>query len=175
MGFIVIERTDSDNKGMKSALREFAGQVPEGGVAMVYYAGHGVQIKEQNYLVPVDANMAAEYEVPDETPAMDTVVRALAETKSKLNIFVLDCCRNNPFSRSWRGTRALGGGLVMPSDMPQGMFIAYATSPSKTAEDGDGKNSPYAAALVEELGHPDVDFEKVFKNVGARVVKSTDG
>ncbi len=67
--------------------------------ALVNYAGHGVQIKGQNYLVPIDANMTAEYEVPDETLAMDTVVRALAETKSKLNIFVLDCCRDDPFAR----------------------------------------------------------------------------
>ena len=135
-----------------------------------------MQIKGQNYLVPIDANMTAEYEVPDETLAMDTVVRALAETKSKLNIFVLDCCRDDPFARSWRGTRSAGGGgLVMPADMPQGMFIAYATSPNKTAEDGDGKNSPYAAALVEELGQPGIDFEGVFKNVGAKVVKSTGG
>ncbi len=99
VGFVVTERTDADNKAMKAALREFSGQVPEGGVALVYYAGHGVQIKGQNYLVPIDANMTAEYEVPDETLAMDTVVRALAETKSKLNIFVLDCCRDDPFAR----------------------------------------------------------------------------
>ena len=177
VGFDVTERTDATNKGMKDALREFSGKVPEGSVCLIYYAGHGVQIKGQNYLVPIDAKMAAEYEVPDETLCMDTVVRALGKTKSKLNIFVLDCCRDDPFARSWKGSRSVGssGGLVMPADMPQGMFVAFSTSPNTTAEDGDGKNSPYATALLEELGQPGLDFEKVFKNVGAKVVKATNG
>lgn len=177
VGFAVTERMDADNKSMKDALRQFSSGIPEGGVCLIYYAGHGVQIKGQNYLVPVDANMSAEYEVPDETLPMDTVVRALEQAKSSLNIFVLDCCRDDPFARSWRGTRSAAGsgGLQMPSDMPQGMFVAFSTSPGKTAEDGDGKNSPYTTALLEELGQPGLDFEKVFKNVGAKVVKATKG
>jgi len=177
VGFAVTERMDADNKGMKDALRQFTSLIPEGGVCLIYYAGHGVQIKGQNYLVPVDANMSAEYEVPDETLPMDTVVRALEQAKSSLNIFVLDCCRDDPFARSWRGTRSASGvgGLQVPADMPQGMFVAFSTSPGKTAEDGDGKNSPYTTALLEELGQPGLDFEKVFKNVGAKVVKVTNG
>lgn len=176
LGFAVIDRSDSTLKEMKLALREFVQAVPADGVALVYYAGHGVQIKGTNYLVPVDAQMAEEFEVPDESLSMDAILRGLEGTRSGLNIIVLDCCRDDPFSRSWRGSRSIGDkGLVMPADMPQGMFIAYATSPGKTAEDGEAGNSPYTAALLEELGQPGVDFEKVFKNVGAKVVKSTGG
>jgi uncharacterized caspase-like protein len=176
LGFTVVERTDTTLKDMKLALREFVQSVPADGVALVYYAGHGVQLKGTNYLVPVDAQMAEEFEVPDEALSMDAILRGLEGTRSGLNIIVLDCCRDDPFSRSWRGSRSIADkGLVMPADMPQGMFIAYATSPGRTADDGEAGNSPYTAALLEELDQPGVDFEKVFKNVGAKVVKSTGG
>jgi hypothetical protein len=176
LGFSVIERHDTKLKEMKAALRDFARSIPREGVAFVYFAGHGVQIRGSNYLVPVDANMAEEFEVPDETMSMETVMRALEMAGGSLNIVVLDCCRDDPYSRSWRGSRSSsGGGLVMPLDNPRGMFVAYATSPGKVADDGNGKHSPYAAALLEELDKPGVDFEKMFKNVGAKVVNATGG
>ena len=93
---------------MKEALREFIDQLPQeknsNSVALVYFAGHGVQIDGKNYLIPVDAAMTRDYEVPDETLAMDLVMRALETSGAGLNMMILDCCRNNPFSRSWRGT-----------------------------------------------------------------------
>jgi hypothetical protein len=177
VGFEVTLRTDTDLKSLKGAVREFVQKLPKGAVALVFYAGHGVQVKGQNYLIPIDAEMAEEYEVPDETLAMDTLMRGLEQAGTALNILILDCCRDDPYSRSWRGTRSAAGsgGLVMPADMPQGMFIAFSTSPGRTAEDGDGKNSPYSAALAKELLTPGMDFEKVFKNVGAQVAKTTGG
>lgn len=177
VGFEVTLRTDTDLKAMKGAVREFIQKLPEGSVALVFYAGHGVQVKGQNYLIPVDAAMAEEYEVPDETLSMDTLMRGLEQAGTALNILILDCCRDDPYSRSWRGTRSAAGtgGLNMPSDMPQGMFIAFSTSPGRTAEDGDGANSPYSAALAKEILAPGMDFEKVFKNVGAQVAKATGG
>jgi uncharacterized caspase-like protein len=177
VGFTVILRTDTDLKAMKSAVREFVQALPSGGVGLVYYAGHGVQVKGQNYLIPIDAAMAEEFEVPDETLALDSLLRGLEQGGTALNIIVLDCCRDDPYSRSWRGARSTGGagGLSMPADMPQGMFIAFSTSPGKTAADGDGANSPYTLSLVEEISRPGLDFEKVFKNVGAKVAKATQG
>jgi len=177
VGFEVTLRTDTDLKSLKGAVREFVQKLPKGAVALVFYAGHGVQVKGQNYLIPIDAEMAEEYEVPDETLPMDTLMRGLEQAGTALNILILDCCRDDPYSRSWRGTRSAAGtgGLVMPADMPQGMFIAFSTSPGRTAEDGDGKNSPYSAALAKELLTPGMDFEKVFKNVGAQVAKTTGG
>ena len=177
VGFEVTLRTDTDLKSLKGAVREFVQKLPKGAVALVFYAGHGVQVKGQNYLIPVDAEMAEEFEVPDETLSMDTLMRGLEQAGTALNILILDCCRDDPYSRSWRGTRSAAGtgGLIMPADMPQGMFIAFSTSPGRTAEDGDGKNSPYSAALAKELLTPGMDFEKVFKTVGAQVAKSTGG
>jgi len=177
VGFEVMVRTDTDLKGLKGAVREFVQKLPQGAVALVFYAGHGVQVKGQNYLIPVDAEMAEEFEVPDETLSMDTLMRGLEQAGTALNILILDCCRDDPYSRSWRGTRSAAGagGLVMPADMPQGMFIAFSTSPGRTAEDGEGKNSPYSLALAQEILKPGLDFEKVFKSVGAQVAKATAG
>ena len=177
VGFEVTLRTDTDQKALKGAVREFVQILPEGAVALVFYAGHGVQVKGQNYLIPIDAEMAEEFEVPDETLSMDTLVRGLEQAGTALNILILDCCRDDPYSRSWRGKRSAAGtgGLVMPADMPQGMFIAFSTSPGRTAEDGNGRNSPYSEALAREILTPGLDFEKVFKSVGAQVAKTTDG
>lgn len=177
VGFDVTVRTDTDLRGLKGAVREFVQKLPKGAVALVFYAGHGVQVKGQNYLIPVDAEMAEEFEVPDETLSMDTLMRGLEQAGTALNILILDCCRDDPYSRSWRGTRSAAGtgGLVMPADMPQGMFIAFSTSPGRTAEDGEGKNSPYSLALAQEILKPGLDFENVFKSVGAQVAKATAG
>jgi len=175
-GFTVAVTTDANLKDMKGAVREFIQSLPEKGIALVFFAGHGVEVKGQNYLIPVDATMAEEYEVPDETVSMNSILRGLEQAKTSLNILVLDCCRDDPYSRSWRGARSATGvgGLSMPTDMPQGMFIAFSTTPGKTAEDGDGTNSPYTAALAEELKKPGQELERVFKNVGAKVSGATE-
>ncbi|BCU76953.1 caspase family protein [Luteolibacter sp. LG18] len=213
LGFQVTERLDANQKTLKATLEEFAAKVPKDGVCLIYYAGHGLQINGRNYLVPVDADLSSEYKVPEETLPMDTVMKTLEGTGSSLNMLVLDCCRDDPFSKGKAAaakdddakatrlnalraktsntdtqatggtaspagstTRSIGsGGLTVPKDIPRGMFIAFATSPDTTAEDGGGANSPYTAALLEEIGQPGIDFEKVFKNVGARVSKATNG
>ncbi len=175
-GFEITLATDANLKAMKAAVREFVRSLPEDGIALIFFAGHGVEVKGQNYLIPVDADMAEEYEVPDETVSMNSILRGLEQAKTSLNILVLDCCRDDPYSRSWRGARSANGagGLSMPADMPQGMFIAFSTTPGKTAEDGDGNNSPFSAALAEELIKPGQELERVFKNVGAKVAQATE-
>lgn len=180
IGFEVALRTDADLRTMKGALREFVASLPEKrdpeAVALVYFAGHGVQIDGRNYLVPVDAEMARDFEVPDETLSMDTILQGLESTGAGLNLLVLDCCRDNPFSRSWRGSRSVGnGGLAAPGGAPQGMFIAFATSPGDVADDGAGENSPYTTALLKHLPTPGRPFEEVFKAVGGEVAGLTDG
>lgn len=180
LGFSVVLRTDADLKTMKGAFRDFVTSLPSapdpGSVALVYFAGHGVQIGGRNYLVPVDAAMARDYEVPDETLAMDTLMQGLESAGAGLNLLVLDCCRDDPFSRSWRGSRsANSAGLAVPGGAPKGMFIAFATSPGDVAEDGDGANSPYTEALLRHLPTPDKAFEEVFKAVGGEVASRTGG
>jgi len=180
VGFEVSLLIDGTLTQTREALRTFIDRLPtekdDSSVALVYFAGHGVQIGGTNYLIPVDAAMARDYEVPDETLGMDSVMRALESAGAGLNLLVLDCCRNNPFSRSWRGSRsAASGGLAIPTDAPQGMFIAFSTSPGDVAEDGDGANSPYTAALVRHLPTPGAEFEQVFKRVGRDVAAATGG
>jgi len=181
LGFHVTLRTDADLRRMREGLREFVDRLPSepapDSVALVYFAGHGVQIAGQNYLVPVDAKMARDFEVPDETLSMDAVMRALESAGAGLNLLILDCCRNNPFARSWRGARSVdtGGGLAMPTTAPQGMFVAFSTSPNDVADDGEGDHSPYTAALLAHLPTPGKPFEEVFKAVGGDVVRKTGG
>ncbi len=180
VGFTVTTRTDAGLTEMKDALREFIDGLyaddSEETVALVYFAGHGLQIDGRNYLIPVDAKVARDYEVPDETLAMDSVMRALESAGEGLNILILDCCRDNPFSRSWSGGRSsVGAGLAMPKQAPKGMFVAFATSPGDVAADGDGKNSPYTCALVRHLATPGVAFEEVFKATGRDVSSATGG
>ncbi|MAS93593.1 MAG: hypothetical protein CMO55_10410 [Verrucomicrobiales bacterium] len=180
LGFTVTFRTDADLKSMKGALREFVDGLPRerdpDAVALVYFAGHGVQIDGKNYLIPVDAEMARDYEVPDETLSMDSIMGGLESAGAGLNLLVLDCCRNNPFSRSWRGSRSASStGLAMPAAAPQGMFIAFSTSPGDVADDGEGNNSPYTEALLKHLPEPGRAFEEAFKRVGGEVATKTSG
>lgn len=180
LGFNVTFRADADLKSMKGALREFIDGLPAerdpDAVALVYFAGHGVQINGSNYLIPVDAEMARDYEVPDETLSMDSIMQGLESAGAGLNLLILDCCRNNPFSRSWRGARSAStDGLAMPAAAPQGMFIAFSTSPGDVAEDGDGDNSPYTEALLKHLPTPGKAFEEAFKRVGGEVAQQTSG
>lgn len=180
IGFEVTFRTDASLKSMRGALREFVDGLPvepdPESVALVYFAGHGVQIKGENFLIPVDAEMARDYEVPDETLSMNLIMQGLESAGAGLNLLILDCCRNDPFSRSWRGTRSTStGGLAMPGGAPQGMFIAFSTSPNDVAEDGEGENSPYTSALLKHLPKPGKPFEEVFKAVGGEVARSTEG
>jgi formylglycine-generating enzyme required for sulfatase activity len=180
LGFGVTLRVDADLKTTKAALREFIDALPKerdpDAVALVYFAGHGVQINGRNYLIPVDAAMEREYEVPDETVAMDSIMSALEAAGAGLNLLVLDCCRDDPFARSWKGTRSSGtAGLAVPGGAPQGMFIAFSTSPGDVALDGEGSNSPYAEALLKHLPTPGKPFEEVFKAVGGEVASLTSG
>ncbi len=180
LGFEVTCRIDADLKTMRGALREFVDELPAeqdpDAVALVYFAGHGIQMKGENFLIPVDAEMARDYEVADETLSMNLIMAGLESAGAGLNLLILDCCRNDPFSRSWRGTRSAStGGLAMPSAAPQGMFIAFSTSPNDVAEDGDGKNSPYTESLLKHLPKPGRPFEEVFKSVGGDVARLTGG
>ncbi|MDF1826516.1 MAG: SUMF1/EgtB/PvdO family nonheme iron enzyme [Verrucomicrobiales bacterium] len=180
IGFEVTFRIDADLRSMRGALREFVDALPvdpePDSVALVYFAGHGVQMKGENFLIPVDAEMARDYEVPDETLSMNLIMQGLESAGAGLNLLILDCCRNDPFSRSWRGSRSTSsGGLAMPGGAPQGMFIAFSTSPNDVAEDGKGRNSPYTSALLKHLPKPGRPFEEVFKAVGGEVARTTSG
>lgn len=173
LGFQVIERFDADRQAMRQALREFEQRLrQQRGVGLFYYAGHGVQLKGQNYLIPVGVDIHREFEVPDEALDADAVLRAMESAGNELNIVILDACRNNPFARSFG---ASGRGLAR-MDGPAGTFIAYATAPGAISQDGnDGRNSPYTRYLLAAMGTPGLGLEQVFKQVLVAVERETGG
>ena len=173
LGFEVIERLDADRQTLRLALREFEQRLrQQRGVGLFYYAGHGVQLKGQNYLIPVGVDIREEFEVPDEAVDADAVLRAMESAGNELNIVILDACRNNPFVR---GFGSSGRGLAR-MDGPVGTFIAYATAPGAISRDGNtSRNSPYTRALLAAMSTPGLGLEQVFKQVLVTVEQETGG
>ena len=170
--FEVILRENLSNKTeMKRAIREFGMKLKEGGVGLFYYAGHGLQVKGFNFLVPVNAVINNEEEVEYETVDAGFVVAQMESAHNRLNIMILDACRNNPFARSFRSTKQ---GLVS-MNAPTGTLVAYATAPGSVAADGSGVNGLYTEALLQQIRKPDMKIEEVFKNVRAKVVQESGG
>ena len=133
-GFTVIALENANLQKMREALRDFGGRIAQGGVGLFYYAGHGLQVKGRNYLVPVNADIQEEDEVAGAALDVDSVLAKLETARNRLNILILDACRNDPFARSFRSASQ---GLA-PLDAPMGTFIAFATAPGRTAADGGG-------------------------------------
>jgi uncharacterized caspase-like protein len=172
-GFEVVMAFDLTRDIMKQTVEEFAARVLEKGnntVAMVYYAGHGIQADGENYLIPIDAKFSDEDDLPEQGVKLADVVAALEATQTKARIVVVDACRNNPFGGSANDDN---GGLALV-DAPEGALIAYSTAPGTVAFDGLGKHSPYAAAFMRTARTPNLPVEQVFKKVRLLVNESTD-
>jgi hypothetical protein len=167
LGFEVTELIDATQKDMNRAIAQFGSRLTSQTVAMFFFAGHGLQVKGKNYLVPIDAVIEAENAVRAETVDVDTVLDQLSV--SPLNVVVLDACRNNPFERRFRST---GGGLAQ-MDAPKGTLIAYATAPGKIASDGDGRNGLYTQELLKHIQTPGLSIETVFKRVRNGVMSAS--
>jgi len=138
-------------------------------VGLFYYAGHGIQVNNRNYLIPTNADIISESDVEYEALDAGRILGKMKDAGNNMNIVILDACRNNPFSRSFR-TSVRG---LVKMDAPTGSLIAYATSPGSLAADGDGKNGIYTKYLVQNLQKPNLKIEEVFKNVRLAVVKET--
>lgn len=169
LGFKVIKVEDGNLAAMNLAVDEFGQKLRAGGVALFFYAGHGVQVKGENYLIPVDAELKGEEEVPYKTVNVGLVLAKLEQSSSRVNIILLDACRDNPFTRSMRSLRS---GLAS-IDAPAGSIIAYATAPGKTAADGLGRNGLYTSHLLQQMAVPGVKLEDVFKQVRAGVTRDS--
>ena len=170
IGFDVILKLDASFQETRRAMIEFGDRLDRGGVGLFYYAGHGVQVVGRNYLIPIGADIKREDHVEAEAVDLQQVLGRMGGAGNRLNIVILDACRNNPFARSFRDARQ---GLAQPT-APSGTFIAYATGPGEVAADGDGKNSIYTAALLRTLREPGLKLEDVFKQVRASVQTGTD-
>lgn len=180
MGFVVIEAYDVEKRRFDEALRTFASQVANADVALYFYAGHGLQVGLQNYVLPVDAKLASERDLEFEAVRLDFILRQMEIGRDgKTSIVVLDACRDNPLSRNLArsmGTRstAIGRGLaVAPAGL--GTFIAYSTQPGNVALDGTGRNSPFSAALLKHMSVPGRNLPALLIEVRKDVVVATKG
>lgn len=183
MHFEVIPVINGDRDAMRDALRRFQAEAVQADVALVYYAGHGLAMNGQNYLVPIGAQISLEPDVEDETISLDDVRRRLDFTGAKVMIVILDACRNNPLAQTLRVKAAqIGRSLAAPAEgglaqvnAASGMMIAYATDPGKVAFDGtDQRNSPFTKALLDNIATPQIDVRVMFSRVRSAVVASTN-
>jgi formylglycine-generating enzyme required for sulfatase activity len=173
LGFVVMERTDLGQADMKRAILDFGRRLEKAGsdaVGLFFYAGHGLQLKGTNYLVPIDATIRREGDV--EVLAVDAgwVLAQMEYARNPLNIVILDACRNNPYSR---GFRDAGGGLAR-MEAPSGTLIAYATRPGMVSADGTGDNSPYTGVLARVMQTPGLSLNDVFIQTRVAVMAATN-
>jgi len=175
LGFALIgggPQLDLDKSGFDNAVQAFGRQLQGADVGLFYYAGHGVQVRGENYLVPVGANPTKEADVDFQMLGTDLVMRQMEGGGTKLNIIILDACRNNPFAQT--GMRASNGGLA-EMRAPEGTLISFATQPGNVAQDGTSGNSPFSKALAVTIKRPGLDIFRVFNEVGLAVASATSG
>ncbi|HZR88230.1 MAG TPA: caspase family protein [Bradyrhizobium sp.] len=172
-GFEVVEATNLTQNDMIKVVQDFSARVQAHGpntVAMVYYAGHGVQLAGENYLVPVDAKVSNAGDLVNDSVRLVDVMATLEAIPSRMRIVVLDACRNNPFPT----INDAGRGLAIV-DAPNGSIVGYSTAPGSEALDGDGGHSPYTSAFLNLAREPNVPIEQLFKRIRLDVAHSTDG
>jgi uncharacterized caspase-like protein len=175
LGFVIVggsAQLDLDKTQFDGVVQGFSDQIQGADVGLFYYAGHGLQVRGQNYLVPVGANPARETDVDFQMVDTALVLRQMEGAGTKLNIVILDACRNNPFGG--RGLRGTEGGLAQMR-APEGTLISYATQPGNVARDGANGNSPYTSALADAIRKPGKDIFQTFNAVGLAVKEATGG
>jgi len=162
---------DADKRQMINSIRKFGKDLRNGGVGLFYYAGHGMQVNRENYIIPIKTNIEEEHEVPLESVNVNRILGYMDKAGNRLNLVILDACRDNPFSHSFRSSTR---GLIQ-MDAPRGTLIAYATSPGKTAADGKTRNGVYTKYLLEEITTPNLEVGQMFRKIRAKVRKETGG
>lgn len=170
VGFKVTLVKDVDRRAMRLAIRDFSHDLKRGGVGLFYFAGHGILSKGKNFLLPVGADVREEFDLEDQAIDANVVLAGMEEAGNRVNIVILDACRNNPFARAWRS--AASGGLAQ-MNAPAGSFIAFATSPNSVAADGTGRNGIFTKHLLANLRQGDSDIDRVFTRVTAGVSRET--
>ncbi|WP_213742409.1 YARHG domain-containing protein [Bradyrhizobium sp. dw_411] len=173
LGFVLVgggAQIDLDKARFDAAVQNFGNQLIGADVALFYYAGHGIQVRGTNYLVPITANPVRETDVDFQMIDVSLVLRQMEGAGTKLNLVILDACRNNPFGG--RGLRSSDGGLAQIR-APEGTLLSYATQPGNVALDGDDGHSPYTKALVDTMQKPGLDVFQTFNQVGLTVKRAT--
>jgi hypothetical protein len=175
LGFTLIggsAQLDLDKAALDTDVQNFGREIQGADVALFYYAGHGVQVNGSNYLVPVGANPTREADVDFQMVDINLVLRQMQGSGTRLNMVILDACRNNPFGA--RGLRSVDGGLAQIR-APEGTLISYATQPGSVAQDGSDGHSPYTKALATTIKQAGLDIFQTFNQVGLTVKRETGG
>ena len=169
LNFEVIERENVTREGFATAARDFGDRLKGATVGLFYFAGHGLQVRGKNFLVPIDADIAREDEVPYRSLDVNEILDKMDSARTPINLVLLDACRNNPFARSFKLSQV---GLAQ-MDAPSGTLIAFATSPGSVAQDGEGSNGLYTGALLKHIGTDSLPIEQMLKRVRVDVVAAS--
>jgi hypothetical protein len=170
LGFKVTLKTNATQKAMEESIRAFGKELRKGGIGLFYYAGHGIQVKGRNYLIPIEAVLESEGDAKYEAVDAGLVLAKMEDAGNGFNIVILDACRNNPFSRSFRSADT---GLAK-MDAPAGSILAYSTAPGSIAADSTGRNGLYTSRLLEHMVTPNLKIEEVFKKVRVDVAMASE-
>jgi uncharacterized caspase-like protein len=171
LGFEVTALLNATLSQMNDGARQFGDRLGPGDVGLFYYAGHGMQIRGRNFLIPVDADIRREDEVQYRSFDANQLLDKMESARNPINIVILDACRNNPFTRSFRSASS---GLAQ-MEAPVGSYISFATAPGKIASDGDGENGLFTQHLLKALATPKLKLEEVFKQVRLQVMRDSGG
>ena len=172
---VILKENLATEREMTLAIREFGNKRSEYDVAFVYYAGHGIQIDDENFLLPTKEEFSSEEDVLDFGVSVQNIMRYLRSQTDEVNILILDACRDNPFESNWNTTRSLKGSGLAKIPPPTGSLIAFSTDSGQTAPDGDGENSIYTISLTNNMLLEDTSIDQVFRNVRAEVLTQTNG
>lgn len=170
-GFSVINLRNADLQTMNSGIVKFSEELKSNTVGLVYYSGHGIEYKGRNYLIPVNTSINDEDDIPRQTVDASTLVERVSRSDKKVNIFIIDACRNN-FIQAKSKSAPLGLGKMEGNS---GSLIAFSTAPGKVAEDGNGRNSPYTKHFLKSASIPGKKIEEVFKDTARGVEVETNG
>ena len=172
---VILKENLATEREMTLAIREFGNKRSEYDVAFVYYAGHGIQIDDENFLLPTKEEFSSVEDVLDFGVSVQNIMRYLRSQTNEVNILILDACRDNPFESNWNTTRSLKGSGLAKIPPPTGSLIAFSTDSGQTAPDGDGENSIYTISLTNNMLLEDTSIDQVFRNVRADVLAQTNG
>lgn len=171
-GFEVLHYKNLNQEGMDQAIAEFGSRIGGSEAALFYYAGHGMQVKNQNYLMPVNSRLESEASVPYQGVNLNRILDEMDNGKSAANILILDACRNNPISGKFRSGSSRG--LAAPGSVPRGTVIVFATDPGNVASDGAGRNGLFTAGLLKAFKGTDLSLDTVLTVASAEVEKASN-
>ena len=172
LDFEIIKIIDPTEKKLKVAIDNFGEKLKECQIGLYYFAGHGVQVKGLNYLIPIDANLKTEKMVEYDCVEANRVLSYMEDSRTNVNIVILDACRNNPFERSWGRGIGLRGLATM--NAPKGSLIAYSTAPGNPASDGDGVNGLYTGSLLNHIAEKQTTITSMFQKVRMEVINKSN-